>query len=183
MFDLDELVNDCKDAITETQPRLAIKEVLERAMHQPGQIADVLPATRAEIAPVYMSDGLTIIKAVWAPHMSFRPHNHLMWAAIGLYCGQEDNTLYRRDHATIVESGGRQLRTSDVILLGDDTIHAVANPLRTFTGAIHIYGGNLSQQPGRSEWDQTTFDEVDYDFDRVKQYFEDANADLVTEAD
>jgi hypothetical protein len=24
---------------------------------------------------------------------------------------------------------------------GDNVIHAVANPRRTFTGAIHVYGG------------------------------------------
>jgi len=145
-------------------------------MAEPDQVARALPPIRAEIAPLYVSDELTIIKAIWAPGMSFRPHNHRMWAAIGLYGGQEDNTFYRRADATIVESGGRELRTGEVVLLGADTIHAVANPLRSHAGAIHIYGGDLTSRPGRSEWDEATGDEVAYDFERVKQHFEAANA-------
>lgn len=108
--------------------------------------------------------------------MSFRPHNHLMWAAIGVYGGQEDNTFYRRAGDSISMSEGKQLRTGEVTLLGDDTIHAVTNPLGRFTGAIHVYGGDITQRPGRSEWDEDTLDEIDYDFERVRRYFEDENA-------
>lgn len=66
-------------------------------------------------------------------------------------------------------SGGRELRTGDVALLGDDTIHAVENPRQAF---IHVYGGNLTARPGRSEWDEDSGQEVDYDFESVRRYFE-----------
>ena len=176
MFVIDTFINDCLAARAETEPRRALKEVLDRAMNRPGEIAAALPATRAEVTPLYSSDELTVLKAVWAPHMSFRPHNHLMWAAIGVYGGQEDNTFYRRDDDSIVKSGGKRLREGASILLGADTIHAVTNPVARFTGAIHIYGGDITNRPGRSEWDEDTLDETDYDFDRVRQYFEAANA-------
>ena len=177
MFDVDELVGDLRTARADSEPRLAVREVLERVMRQPDRLARALPATRAEIVPLYTSDDLSILKVVWAPEMSFRPHNHLMWAAIGLYGGQEDNTFYRRSGPGIVVSGGRELRTGDVVLLGDDTIHAVANPRPTFTGAIHVYGGDITRRPGRSEWDEETRDEVCYDFERVRRVFEEANAE------
>ena len=32
MFDVDEFVAECRQALTESEPRLAIKEVLERAV-------------------------------------------------------------------------------------------------------------------------------------------------------
>ena len=51
-----------------------------------------------------------------------------MWAAIALYQGQEDNTYYRRVGTSIAAPGGRQLRETDVAILGDDTIHAAHNP-------------------------------------------------------
>lgn len=171
VFDIDEFVSDCVRAAAETEPRLAIKEVLEQAMRQPQHIADALPATRSEVVPLYTSEQLSILKAVWAPGMRFRPHNHLMWAAIGLYGGQEDNTFYRRSGEGIVVSGGRELRIGDVALLGDDTIHAVQNPRQVFTGAIHVYGGDITARPGRSEWDEDNGQEVDYDFERVRRYF------------
>ena len=178
MFDIDAFVSDCTMALRDGQPRLAVKEVLERAVRQPEQVARALPVTRAEIVPLYTSSELSVLKVVWAPGMTFRPHNHLMWAVIGLYGGQEDNTFYRRSGTGIVASGGRELRTGDAALLGDDTIHSVANPRQAFTGAIHIYGGDITRRPGRSEWDEATAEEVSYDFERVKHQFEAANAQL-----
>ena len=44
-----------------------------------------------------------------------------------------------------------------------------------FTGAIHVYGGDITSRPGRSEWDQDSGVEVPYDFARAKQFFVDAN--------
>jgi predicted metal-dependent enzyme (double-stranded beta helix superfamily) len=176
MFDVDQLVVDCIEAVGEHEPRLAIKEVLARAVSNPRDLEAALPATRAELVPVHVSDELTVLKVVWAPGMSFRPHNHLMWAAIGLYGGQEDNTFYRRAGGGIAVSGGRELRTGDVALLGDDTIHSVKNPRQAFTSAIHVYGGNITARPGRSEWDDDSGEQVDYDFDRTRRYFEDFQA-------
>jgi predicted metal-dependent enzyme (double-stranded beta helix superfamily) len=178
MFHVDQLVADCVQAIGDPEPRLAIKEVLARVLSDPSGLERALPASRAELVPLHVSDDLTILKVIWAPGMSFRPHNHLMWAAIGLYGGQEDNTFYRRAGQGLIESGGRQLSTGDVALLGDDTIHAVANPRATFTGAIHVYGGDITNRPGRSEWDQQTGREVDYAFEGVRTYFEECNTAL-----
>ena len=178
MFDVDEFVAECRRAVAESDPRRAVKELLERTMAQPEAVAEALPGGRAELTPMYASDELTVLKVIWAPGMFFRPHNHLMWAAIGLYGGQEDNAFYRRDGDGVVQSGGRQLRRGDVALLGDDTIHSVANPLRTYTGAIHVYGGDLTKRPDRSEWDEETGREVPADFDRTRRYFESLNAPL-----
>jgi predicted metal-dependent enzyme (double-stranded beta helix superfamily) len=171
MFDIDDLVSSCIGAVAEAEPRRAVKEVLERAMQDPAAVARAFPATRAELVPLYASDRLSVLKVVWAPGMAFRPHNHLMWAAIGLYGGQEDNAFFRRAGEGITPSGGRSLRTGDVALLGDDTIHAVANPTAAFTGAIHVYGGDITARPGRSEWDEDDGHEVDYDFGRTRDYF------------
>ena len=175
MFDVDEFVNGCIEAVTESDPLLAVRELLERATRDPDQVADALPATRAELVPLHASEHVSVLKVVWAPGMRFRPHNHLMWAAIGLYGGQEDNTFYRRSEGWITESGGRALHTGDVILLGDDTIHAVTNPLRSYTAAIHVYGGDLTTRPGRTEWDEDTHETVAIDFARTKTFFDRAN--------
>jgi predicted metal-dependent enzyme (double-stranded beta helix superfamily) len=179
MFDVDAFVSECIGAAADGEPRLAVKEVLARALREPDDLARALPATRGELVPLYASAQLTVLKVVWAPSMRFRPHNHLMWAAIGLYGGQEDNTFYRRSGGGIVESGGRELRTGDVALLGDGAIHAVENPRRTFTGAIHVYGGDITTRPGRSEWDEDAGREVEYDFERTRRYFQTFEAPAV----
>jgi predicted metal-dependent enzyme (double-stranded beta helix superfamily) len=107
--------------------------------------------------------------------MKLPPHDHRMWASIGIYAGQEDNGFYRRNGDTIVDSGGKQLRERDVVLLGDDTIHSVTNPLQSYTGAIHVYGGNFVTQP-RSQWDPESRREEPYDYERILKHFEASNA-------
>jgi predicted metal-dependent enzyme (double-stranded beta helix superfamily) len=174
MFDLDEFVAECVAARAESEPRQAIKEVLARAVSDPEAVGRRLSAERAEIERLHVADDLTIIKVVWAPGMDIRPHDHRMWAAIGIYGGQEDNTFFRRSADGIVRSGGKELRERDVALLGDDTIHAVANPRRTYTGAIHVYGGDFFSQ-ARSEFDPVTLVESPYDVARTLELFEAAN--------
>jgi predicted metal-dependent enzyme (double-stranded beta helix superfamily) len=175
MFDLDRFIADCVEAVAEGEPRRAVKEVLARAVADPESVARALPARRAEIERLHVSPELTIIKVVWAPGMRIFPHDHRMWAAIGIYGGQEDNTFYRRSPDGVVASGGTQLRDGDVALLGDDTIHAVRNPRRQPTGAIHVYGGDFFTQ-ARSEFDPDTLAESPYDVERTLALFEAANA-------
>ncbi len=91
---------------------------------------------------LYRSSALTVLRFVWPPAVELFPHDHRMWAAIGIYGGGEDNTFFRRVPEGLVVSGGKQLRAGDVALLGADVIHAVANPSRAYTAAIHVYGGD-----------------------------------------
>jgi predicted metal-dependent enzyme (double-stranded beta helix superfamily) len=171
MFDRDQFVEDCIAACATDQPRLAVKEVLDRAVSHPSEVAAVLPATKAEIERLHVSDDLTILKVVWSPGMRIFPHDHRMWAAIGIYGGQEDNSFFRRTPDGVVSSGGKELREREVALLGDDTIHAVVNPGSGYTGAIHIYGGDFFSEP-RSEFDPETLEEQPYDVARTMALFD-----------
>jgi predicted metal-dependent enzyme (double-stranded beta helix superfamily) len=145
-------------------------------VREPRAVLAALPAERAVVTPVHRADDLTILHVVWAPGMRIRPHDHLMWAAIGLYAGQEDNEFFRRQAGRMVPAGGAEVREGDVLLLGGDAVHAVTNPLRSFTAAIHVYGGDLPGCQGRIEWDEATQTEVPYDFAAAERYFEAANA-------
>jgi predicted metal-dependent enzyme (double-stranded beta helix superfamily) len=178
VFDLDDFLAQCQSAIAETEPRRAIREVLDRALAEPSSITEVLAPAEGGITLLHNADDLTVLNAVWAPGMRLYPHNHEMWAAIGIYEGQEDNAFYRRrapGDVHLTESGGKQLRTGDTVLLGDDTIHAVTNPLRSLTAAIHVYGGDFLNQP-RSQWGPGPEVERPYDYDLVRQQFAEANA-------
>jgi len=74
------------------------------------------------------------------------PHNHRMWAVIGIYTGREDNVFWRRLKGTpnkIEAAGAKALCEMDAEPLGTDIIHSVINPINKLTGAIHIYGGDF----------------------------------------
>ena len=153
-----------------------MQELLERAVVDPAEVAAALPATRAEIVPLHVQDDLTVLNVVWAPGMRIWPHNHLMWADIALVRrpgGQHVLPPHRRPH----RGGRRRASCAPATSPRSVTRRSTPWPTRaaTFTGAIHVYGGDITSRPDRSEWDQDSGIEVPYDFARAKQYFIDAN--------
>jgi predicted metal-dependent enzyme (double-stranded beta helix superfamily) len=176
MFEKERFIEDCRAALKDTNAHAAIRELVARAVNEPAQVLRALgEPTRAGVDTIYRADDLTILNLCWGPRMVFKPHDHRMWAAIGIYGGQEDNTFFRRTPEGVVRSGGKQLAERDVALLGDDTIHAVANPRSGLTGAIHIYGGDFVNQP-RSQWGPGPVEERPYDIEDARRQFAEANA-------
>jgi predicted metal-dependent enzyme (double-stranded beta helix superfamily) len=178
MFDLDQFLADCREARDETEPRQAVRDVLRRALDRPGEVGDALQPTEGGLDLLHHSPELTVIHVVWAPGMRLFPHDHRMWAAIAIYAGREDNAFYRRSgpgERTLTGSGGSSVTDGEVLLLGDDTIHAVTNPTDRLTGAIHVYGGDFVNEP-RSQWGPGPEEERPYDMDVALQQFAEANA-------
>jgi predicted metal-dependent enzyme (double-stranded beta helix superfamily) len=170
MFDDDQLVADCIRAIAEPDPRLAVRDVLQRALASGGPAEGAGEPTPG-LRVLHNAPDLTVLDVVWPPLISLFPHDHRMWAAIGIYGGRERNAFYRRQDRAIVASGGKELEEGDVLLLGNDVIHAVQNPAaRTYTGAIHVYGGDFFATP-RSQWDAETLEESPYDVEAVRLEF------------
>jgi predicted metal-dependent enzyme (double-stranded beta helix superfamily) len=160
-------------------PHKAVREVLARAVSNPTAVLKGLgEPQRAEIQKIFHSDTLTILNVVWAPGMMVMPHNHRMWAVIGIYTGREDNVFWRRLKGVpnkIEAVGAKALCEMDAEPLGTDIIHSVINPINKLTGAIHIYGGDFFAAE-RSEWDSMTLLEHRSDGERVRRVFEEANA-------
>ena len=176
MFEKEQFVVRCRAALEETDPREAVRGLVASAVSDPGSvIREFGEPKRGEVQTVYAADDLVILNVLWGPEMAFYPHDHNMWAVIGIYCGQEDNTFYRRSAGGLTRQGGKSVVEKGVIALGENAIHAVANPLRQVTAAIHVYGGDFFGKP-RSEWDPETFEERPYDFERTKRAFEASNA-------
>ena len=140
-----------------------------------GSALLILAGRYDETAAVYKQ-----ARDLGAAHVDL-PHDHRMWAVIGIYGGAEDNTLYRRGPGGPVKAGGRRLRERDVFSLGADAIHAVDNPMQPFTGSIHVYGGDFVNQP-RSQWDPGTLAEQPYDAAQVRRLFAEANAARAAQA-
>lgn len=133
---------------------------------------------RAEIQKLYHSDTLTILNVIWAPKMTIMPHDHRMWAVIGVYSGREDNIFWRRVPGAggkLEAAGAKALSTGDAEPLGHNIIHSVTNPIRRLTGAIHVYGGDFFHAE-RSEWDPETLLEERYNVEKNMRLFEEANA-------
>ncbi len=161
---VDDFVGSCVAAMAETEPRRAMRAVLEEALAKGVD----LPPMDAGLNILHNTAGLTVLNVVWPAQFTLLPHDHRMWAAIAIYTGREDNTFFRRASGSIVESGGRRIEEGDVVFLGDDTIHSVHNPSLNKAGAIHVYGGDFVREP-RSQWTDGT--EQPYDMAAVQVSF------------
>ena len=186
MFDVDQFIADCRDAVAQDPTHKAAREVLTRAVSEPGAVLDALgEPTRGEVQNIHHSPELTIINVVWAPYMTVMPHNHEMWAVIGIYTGREDNMFWRRidgaeDGRQIEAAGATAMCVKDAIPLGADIIHSVTNPIPRLSGAIHIYGGDF-YETARSEWDPEALTEQPYDVEKTLRLFEAGNDRLAAD--
>ena len=172
-MDIDGLVERIV-AASEDGGAPAVREELDRLISDPEALKEALPEPRVPVLePIYISDGLTIMNVVWGPRMYLGPHDHRMWACIGIYGGREDNQLYRREGESIASAGGRSLHAGESISLGDKAVHSVHNPLGRLTGAVHVYGGAFLTEP-RSEWDPETMTERTYSSEKARRAFEES---------
>jgi len=88
MIDIEQFVADCVAAKKEDRAQEAVKQVLPRAVHDPrAMLAAVGEPSKAELNVLLRSETLTIFAATWTPNMNLMPHNHKMWALIGLLHG------------------------------------------------------------------------------------------------
>jgi len=177
MFDLDRFVADCRAAHTADRSHKHVREVVARAVSDPGAVLAALgEPKRGGVYKLHHSSDLTVLNVVWAPGMTIMPHNHQMWAVIGVYTGREDNIFWRRgEQGPLTAAGAKVLFAGDVASLPMEAIHSVTNPLQSFTGALHIYGGDFFQTP-RSQWDPATLREERSDGDVIRAMFEEENA-------
>ncbi len=161
MLELEQFVADCRAALSADEPHGAIREVVARAVSEPSTVLRAVgEPRRAELRKIYRSGDLTILNVVWAPGMTLLPHDHRMWAVIGIY---------------MEAVSARALSEKDSAPLGHQVIHSVTNPIPRLTGAIHVYGGDFYGVP-RSEWDPETLLEQPSDGERTMRRFEEANA-------
>jgi predicted metal-dependent enzyme (double-stranded beta helix superfamily) len=160
--DLDAVVAACREALTEDKPVLAVREVVASAVADAGGGQPLVPDTGVKL--LHRSDDLTVLHVmIPSGRPPTLPHDHRMWAVVGIYGGQEDNAFYRRTPAALEASGGRELATGDVLAMGDDVIHAIQNPRRhEALLALHVYGGDLVAAE-RSMWLRDTHEERPYD--------------------
>lgn len=182
MFDLERFIDECRHAIADTNAHTAVRDLVAAAVRDPSLTRAIGEPARAGFHTLYRSDGLTILNLVWGPHMTLPPHDHGIWAMIGIYTGREDNIFWRRIEepgmpSRVEAAGAKSLSTGEVAPLGRDIVHSVLNPIGKLTGALHVYGGDFFH-PHRHEWNAETLREGPYDAERTKRLFEESNAAL-----
>jgi len=174
-FNVETFIEECRAA---GHSQKAMHEVVARAVSEPAAVVNALgEPTYGQIQKIYHAPDLTVLNVIWAPTMTIFPHNHAMWAVIGMYGGREDNVFWRRipgGAGKVEAAGAKSLSNKDAFMLGEDIIHSVTNPIDRFTGAIHVYGGDFFNAH-RSQWDPETLEEEICDVEKLVRLFEKEN--------
>ncbi len=164
MFRLDSFVDECRSALSAEDPSATIAATL-RAAIAAGEVAAAVAEWRAAnpgAMAIHRGDDLTVLHAAVPPGTRSPAHEHLMWAVIGVYEGQENNTFYRLGAGELSEAGGVEITAGSVQVLPADAIHRIANPLDVTLNAIHVYGGDLFGVE-RSTWNDETGERSRFD--------------------
>jgi predicted metal-dependent enzyme (double-stranded beta helix superfamily) len=175
MFDREQFIADCRAALDGDHASRNVREVVARAVSEPNEVLRGLgEPQKGGFDVLHRSPELTILNVLWPVGQIVMPHNHALWAVIGVYTGREDNILWRRlpDEANgmVEAAGAKTLGATDAIAFGADVIHSVVNPVPRVTGAIHVYGGDFFAV-SRSEWDPDSLHEKPYDMEKVLRMF------------
>ncbi len=175
LFDIDTFKDACIKAVEDDPSHRSVYGIMQEAFKDTAAIESAFGTpSEGGAFPLHVSGALTIANVVWQPGMSVPPHNHNMWAVIGVYHGREDNIFWQRVRGDkddrIKAVGAEALLPGDVTPLGKDIIHSVINPIPKFSAAIHVYGGNFFEQE-RSEWDPETLIGGTYDVEKSLSRF------------
>jgi 3-mercaptopropionate dioxygenase len=104
----------------------------------------------------------SIIGGVWHPGQTTPIHDHLTWALIGVYDGEEREALFRRTDdgsnpkiAKIEKVSEKINAKGHVTVLGHRGIHRVDNISAKPTTSIHVYGRDIGHAE-RHSYDPVT---------------------------
>jgi predicted metal-dependent enzyme (double-stranded beta helix superfamily) len=139
---------------------------MRAAVADPEAVSKAVPPLAPGVgvldAPLFRSRELTVLNVALRPGDLSIPHDHRIWAVIGIYEGREANTFYRRAGDGLEEANRRTVEAGEAMLLGADVVHAIENPLDRPTCGLHVYGGDLLGA-ARSMWSPQTGEEHPYE--------------------
>ena len=152
---------------SESEIILHLKPVLETLVGSPGSVPARAFAPRKDRFAMNLirmpeDEAYSIIGGVWHPGQTTPIHDHLTWALIGVYGGEEREALFRRTDdgtnpklAKIQQVSERVNKKGHVTVLGHSGIHRVDNISLEPTFSVHIYGRDIGNA-ARHSYDPAT---------------------------
>lgn len=140
---------------SESDILLHLKPVLEKLVSSTGSVPAKAFTPRKDrfamnLIQMPEDEAYSIIGGVWHPGQTTPIHDHLTWALIGVYGGEEREALFRRTDdgtnpklAKIQQVSERVNKKGHVTVLGHSGIHRVDNISLKPTFSVHIYGRDI----------------------------------------
>lgn len=179
---LEQFVKRCKQAVASDRAREDITTVMHALFEDPATLAATIPRFREdEVATsprgfrlggehiCHRSPELTVMVLDTLPGVVQPPHDHNMIAIIGVFEGCEQQRFWARTADGITATTGRLLEAGEVMVLGEQAIHAISAPDHAPARAIHVYLGDINNVE-RSILDPDTLDEHPMTSERYDEF-------------
>ncbi len=128
------------------------KPLLEELLRSPDSIPQEAFKPRKDRFAnnlIYMPNDkiFSVMGGVFLPGQATPIHDHLTWALIGIYDGEEQESFYRRmdddsnSKVSVLKKGSERInKKKHVTVLGKDGIHLIENVSDKPSLSVHVYG-------------------------------------------
>lgn len=169
-FSIRGFIGEAKDIVrnakSESEVLRQLKPHLEKLLKNPDLPDEAFKPRQDRFAMnlIHMPEdkAFSVIGGVWNPGQTTPIHDHLTWALVGVYRGEERESLYRRlddgsnPKFAKLEIASESLNTKGhVTVLGKAGIHRVDNVSSTPAWSIHVYGRDIGNAE-RHSYDPVT---------------------------
>jgi predicted metal-dependent enzyme (double-stranded beta helix superfamily) len=144
-----------RSASSESEILRAVKPKMERLLRAPDSVPPEAFAPRKDrFANTLLyrpkDKAFSMTGGNWAPGQTTPIHDHLTWAVVGVYEGEERESIYRRTddgsdptRASLVLASERINAKGHVTILGEKGIHRIDNVSTKPSHSIHVYGRDI----------------------------------------
>lgn len=155
-YTLDEFTRDAEAVVRSGAPEAEIlrqlKPLLERLVRTPGSVPREAFAPRKDRFAnnlLYRPEDrcFSVTGGNWMPGQTTPIHDHLTWAVVGVYEGEEREAIYRRKddgsdpgRAELEQVSARKNPKGHVTVLSHKGIHRIDNVSSEPSLSIHVYG-------------------------------------------
>ena len=169
-YSIRQSINEAEDIVragkSESEILRQLKPLLEKLLANPSLPDEAFTPRRDRFAMnlIHMPKDkiFSVIGGVWNPGQTTPIHDHLTWALIGVYRGEEREFLYRRlDDSSNPKFAKLEMVKENinakghVTVLGKAGIHRVDNGSKTPAWSIHLYGRDIGNTE-RHSYDPVT---------------------------
>jgi predicted metal-dependent enzyme (double-stranded beta helix superfamily) len=159
---LDESETVIRSSASESDKLRSLRRLMQRLMGTPGSVpseAFVPRSDRFANNLVYRPKDkvFSVMGGNWLPGQTTPIHDHLTWAVVGVYEGEEKESIYKRTDdgsdpakAKLELVSERVNEKGHVTTLGKTGIHRISNTTNTPSLSIHMYGTDIGTQERHS---------------------------------
>ncbi len=138
-FDLDELVDQLREAAVHADAQRTVRSLLTRAFHDLDAVERAMSRFSGDDEVLFEDTTVSIWYCRFDPALHVPPHDHQTPAIIGVYRGIENNHFYLPEGGKLVWKSTKRLEPGDVIGIGPSAIHSVETADENDSYGIHVY--------------------------------------------